>query len=176
MKNRAAFDTKPVPAGNAARIETPLRSFNSLTNMDVMHGTLPASTPESATQALTPEPEREALERALEESRAGLAGRQAADGHWLFELEADATIPAEFILLDHYLGEIDDATERKLAVYLRRIQGAHGGWPLFHDGDFNISASGGTTNSSRMFTRRGLRARVLRVASTNSGTITVRDQ
>ncbi|OHC83657.1 MAG: squalene--hopene cyclase [Rhodospirillales bacterium RIFCSPLOWO2_12_FULL_67_15] len=106
-----------------------------------MHGTLPASTPESATQALTPEPEREALERALEESRAGLAGRQAADGHWLFELEADATIPAEFILLDHYLGEIDDAGESRLAVYLRRIQGAHGGWPLFHGGDFNISAS-----------------------------------
>ena len=26
-------------------------------------------------------------------------------------------------------------------VYLRRIQGAHGGWPLFHDGAFDISAS-----------------------------------
>ena len=26
-------------------------------------------------------------------------------------------------------------------AYLRGIQGAHGGWPLFHDGDFNISAS-----------------------------------
>ena len=31
--------------------------------------------------------------------------------------------------------------ERKIAVYLRRIQGEHGGWPLFHDGDFDISAS-----------------------------------
>ena len=28
--------------------------------------------------------------------------------------------------------------ERKLAVYLRRIQeDSHGGWPLYHDGDFN---------------------------------------
>ena len=26
-------------------------------------------------------------------------------------------------------------------VYLRRIQGAHGGWPLFHDGAFDMSAS-----------------------------------
>ena len=31
--------------------------------------------------------------------------------------------------------------ERKIGVYLRRIQGAHGGWPLFHDGDFDMSAS-----------------------------------
>ena len=67
---------------------------------------------------------------------------QKDDGHWIFELEADATIPAEYILLRHYLGEPDDLElERKIGVYLRRIQGAHGGWPLFHDGPFDISAS-----------------------------------
>ena len=32
---------------------------------------------------------------------------QHEDGHWVFELEADATIPAEYILLQHYLGTID---------------------------------------------------------------------
>jgi len=104
-----------------------------------MHGTLPASAPEDAAQAIPPA--RDEVERTLGESRAWLASRQAGDGHWLFELEADATIPAELILLHHYLDEIDDALEQRLAVYLRRIQGAHGGWPLFHDGDFNISAS-----------------------------------
>ena len=31
--------------------------------------------------------------------------------------------------------------ERKIGVYLRRIQGAHGGWPLFHDGPFDLSAT-----------------------------------
>ena len=67
---------------------------------------------------------------------------QRPDGHWVFELEADATIPAEYVLLRHYLGEpVDAELERKIAVYLRRIQGAHGGWPLFHDGDFDISAT-----------------------------------
>jgi squalene-hopene/tetraprenyl-beta-curcumene cyclase len=67
---------------------------------------------------------------------------QKDDGHWIFELEADATIPAEYILLRHYLGEPDNLElERKIGVYLRRIQGAHGGWPLFHDGPFDISAS-----------------------------------
>ena len=41
-----------------------------------------------------------------------------------------------------YLGEPDDPElERKIGVYLRRIQAEHGGWPLFHGGAFDISAS-----------------------------------
>jgi squalene-hopene/tetraprenyl-beta-curcumene cyclase len=44
--------------------------------------------------------------------------------------------------LRHYLAEpVDAALEAKIAVYLRRIQGAHGGWPLVHDGPFDMSAS-----------------------------------
>ncbi|HLL26105.1 MAG TPA: squalene--hopene cyclase [Xanthobacteraceae bacterium] len=74
-------------------------------------------------------------------TRAILAS-QKPDGHWAFELEADATIPAEYVLLRHYRGEpVDAVLEEKIAVYLRRVQGAHGGWPLFHDGGFDISAS-----------------------------------
>jgi len=63
------------------------------------------------------------------------------DGHFVFELEADATIPAEFVLLEHFLDRIDPALQSRIGVYLRAIQGPHGGWPLFHDGAFNISAS-----------------------------------
>jgi squalene-hopene/tetraprenyl-beta-curcumene cyclase len=67
---------------------------------------------------------------------------QQSDGHWVFELEADATIPSEYILLRHYRGEPRDAAlEQKIANYLRRIQSRHGGWPLYHDGDFDMSAS-----------------------------------
>ncbi|HET9716049.1 MAG TPA: squalene--hopene cyclase [Pseudolabrys sp.] len=67
---------------------------------------------------------------------------QRADGHWVFELEADATIPSEYVLLRHFRGEpVDSALEQKIGAYLRRRQGAHGGWPLYHDGDFDMSAS-----------------------------------
>ncbi|MBX9828355.1 MAG: squalene--hopene cyclase [Xanthobacteraceae bacterium] len=67
---------------------------------------------------------------------------QKPDGHWCFELEADATIPAEYVLLRHYLAEpVDAELERKIGVYLRRIQGKHGGWPLFHEGAFDMSAT-----------------------------------
>jgi len=77
-----------------------------------------------------------------EAAASALAGRQQGDGHWLFELEADCTIPAEYVLLRHYRGEpVDAALEAKIAAYLRRIQGEHGGWPLFRDGAFDMSAS-----------------------------------
>ncbi len=83
----------------------------------------------------------DALEHAVQRAVSALAGRQRADGHWVFELEADATIPAEYVLLEHYLDRIDGPLQEKIGVYLRRIQGGHGGWPLFHDGPFNLSAS-----------------------------------
>ncbi len=85
---------------------------------------------------------REILVQSVDKAAQGLLNMQQSDGHWVFELEADATIPAEYVLLRHYLAEpVDAELERKIGVYLRRIQGAHGGWPLFHGGEFDMSAS-----------------------------------
>lgn len=82
------------------------------------------------------------LDASIARATLALMDRRRADGHWCFELEADATIPAEYVLLRHFRGERDDLDlERKIGAYLRRIQGAHGGWPLFHDGAFDMSAS-----------------------------------
>ena len=83
-----------------------------------------------------------ALESSIVSATQSLLKHRQPDGHWVFELEADATIPAEYVLMRHYFAEAVDAElERKIAVYLCRIQGAHGGWPLFQDGDFDMSAS-----------------------------------
>ncbi|GAA08188.1 squalene--hopene cyclase [Acetobacter tropicalis NBRC 101654] len=85
---------------------------------------------------------KETLDRAVSNAHAALGKRQQADGHWVYELEADATIPAEYVLLEHYLDRIDDALEQKIGNYLRRIQSKdHGGWPLYHNGKFDLSAS-----------------------------------
>src|SRR5579863_10092498 len=86
-------------------------------------------------------PDRTVLDDAIARARDALTQRQNADGHWVFELEADATIPAEYVLLEHFLDRIEPELEAKIGVYLRSIQGAHGGWPLFHDGAFDLSAS-----------------------------------
>src|ERR1700688_2692315 len=83
-----------------------------------------------------------ALEASIASATRALFDYRQLDGHWVFELEADSTIPAEYVLLRHSPGEpVDAALEAKIANYLRRVQGAHGGWPLVHDGDFDMSAS-----------------------------------
>jgi squalene-hopene/tetraprenyl-beta-curcumene cyclase len=81
------------------------------------------------------------LDEAVEGAAKALLRLQRPDGHWVFELEADVTIPAEYILLQHYLDEIDETEQQALAQYIRSIQADHGGWPLFHGGDFDVSAT-----------------------------------
>jgi squalene-hopene/tetraprenyl-beta-curcumene cyclase len=82
------------------------------------------------------------LDAAVGRATDALVKLQRPDGHWVFELEADATIPAEYVLFVHYLGEPPDLElERKIGVYLRRIQGEHGGWPLYHAGVLDVSAT-----------------------------------
>lgn len=85
--------------------------------------------------------ESSALDSVIDEGARGLEARQNADGHWVFELEADATIPSEYVMLNHFLGDIDPAVEAEIAAFLRRSQGEHGGWPLFHGGDVDLSAT-----------------------------------
>src|SRR5271155_3797166 len=99
---------------------------------------LDATVSESAFDASWP---TRALDKAVSQAVDALVSRQREDGHWVFELEADATIPASFILLQHYLGNIETDLQQRLAAYLRYTQGADGGWPLFHDGDSDLSAS-----------------------------------
>lgn len=81
------------------------------------------------------------LDATVRDAGAALAAAQRGDGHWLFELEADATISAEYILLQHFLGEIDSGEGRRIARYLRGAQNEDGGWPLFAGGIADLSAT-----------------------------------
>src|SRR5262249_56902103 len=91
---------------------------------------------------LEPKSSPSAVDEGIEAARDALIALQKPDGHWVFELEADATIPAEYVLLRHYLAEpVDTVLEAKIAAYLRRIQGDHGGWAVGPDGAFDTSRS-----------------------------------
>jgi len=81
------------------------------------------------------------LDRTIAAARDALIARQDALGHWLFELEADCTIPAEYIMMMHFLGEVDASLQAKIVVYLRARQAQHGGWPLYHAGELDLSCS-----------------------------------
>jgi squalene-hopene/tetraprenyl-beta-curcumene cyclase len=82
-----------------------------------------------------------ALDDSVLRASEALLRHRKPDGHFVFELEADTTIPAEYVLLEHFLDRIDQPLQDRIGVYLRACQGEHGGWPLFHDGAFNLSAS-----------------------------------
>jgi squalene-hopene/tetraprenyl-beta-curcumene cyclase len=83
------------------------------------------------------------IDQAIERARLALMARQRPDGHWCFEFETDCTISAEYILMMHFIDEIDDVLQEKLARYIRLKQrlDTHGGWPLYHDGVIDISCS-----------------------------------
>ncbi|WP_321955282.1 squalene--hopene cyclase [Paraburkholderia bannensis] len=83
------------------------------------------------------------LDAAIVRGRNALARRQQPEGSWCFELESDATITAEYILMMHFMAKIDTVRQEKMARYLRDIQrlATHGAWDLYVDGAPDVSAS-----------------------------------
>ncbi len=82
------------------------------------------------------------LESRFNKARSALLALQKQDGHWCFPLEADCTIPAEYILMMHFMDETDVVLENKIARFIRSQQDQrHDGWPLYYDGDFDISCT-----------------------------------
>ncbi|WP_448580726.1 squalene--hopene cyclase [Thermaurantiacus sp.] len=85
--------------------------------------------------------DRESRNQLLSERAERLFAMQKEDGHLVFDLEADTTIPAEYVLLKHFLGEIDAERERRIGLYLRAEQSDDGSWPLFKAGAGDLSAT-----------------------------------
>lgn len=83
----------------------------------------------------------QSLREAIEAGREALLAQQHADGYWSYELEADCTIPAEYILMMHYMDEIDEPLQAKIATFLRERQEDHGGWSLYVGGSIDLSCT-----------------------------------
>ncbi len=81
------------------------------------------------------------LNAAIEKAQKKLLSLQDPNGYWVFELEADCTIPAEYIMMMHYLDDINETLQQKIAVYLRSRQSEDGSYPLFTGGPGDISCS-----------------------------------
>jgi len=81
------------------------------------------------------------LNAAIARAQEKLLSLQSPEGYWVFELEADCTIPSEYIMMMHYLDDIDEELQRKMAVYLRSRQAEDGSYPLFTGGPGDISGS-----------------------------------
>ncbi len=82
------------------------------------------------------------LNKQFNKARQAMLSLQQTDGHWCFPLQADCTIPAEYMLMMHFMDEVDTNLEARMANYLRDHQDfKHGGWPLYYGGAFDISCT-----------------------------------
>ena len=81
------------------------------------------------------------ISKTIAQGTKALLGLQHPNGYWCFELEGDATIPAEYIMMMHYMGEVDIELQNKIGIYLRDHQLPEGGWPLYLGGEGNISCT-----------------------------------
>ena len=81
----------------------------------------------------------ERLSDGIESATEWLLSRQAIDGYWCGELEADTTLSSDYILYLHVLG--DTARVPKLAEHIRRHQLSDGGWNIYEGGPAELNAT-----------------------------------
>jgi squalene-hopene/tetraprenyl-beta-curcumene cyclase len=81
------------------------------------------------------------LDRAIKKAQDSLIKLQDPTGFWVFELEADCTIPSEYIMMMHFVDDINVGLQNKIANYLRSRQSEDGSFPLFTGGPGDISGS-----------------------------------
>jgi squalene-hopene/tetraprenyl-beta-curcumene cyclase len=75
----------------------------------------------------------ETLDKAIEQSKNYLLSRQDSEGFWIDELESNATITAELIFLMHFVGKINEETQKKCVQYLLNEQREDGSWAIYYD-------------------------------------------
>lgn len=88
-----------------------------------------------------PQAQTDRLSETLTRAGQALLDRQDALGFWRFDLEADTTIPAEYMLFQHFVGAPNRERHERMVHYIRSRQMTNGAWPLYEHGPGNISAT-----------------------------------
>ena len=85
--------------------------------------------------------ERAALDLVIERSQGWFAREQYPEGYWWAELESNATMDAEYLLLTHFLGARDDERWRGVAQDIRKYQRDDGSWAMYHGAPGDLSTT-----------------------------------
>ena len=88
-----------------------------------------------------PRVEDERLQSTIASAQSWLLNDQHKEGFWWGELEANASITAEYLLLTHHLGIGEPEKWAQMANYLRRQQTAAGYWAQYLDGPGELSTT-----------------------------------
>lgn len=74
------------------------------------------------------------VSRAISRSQAYLLREQKPEGYWYYPLEANATMDAEYVSFNHFMGLVDEGKHKRIAEHLLATQSDDGSWPLFYGG------------------------------------------
>lgn len=102
---------------------------------------MPTSTPSRIASPASSEAFAQTLPRAIETAQQYLLSIQKPEGYWWANLESNASITAEVVLLYKIWGIADRLPLAKLERYLRSQQREHGGWELFWNDGGDLSTS-----------------------------------
>ncbi len=81
------------------------------------------------------------LEISIKKAQNLILSQQFPDGYWWYTLEANESIPAEFIFLMHYMGHLDRVLEQQIAQQIRSSQNQDGSWSLYYEGPGDLSTT-----------------------------------
>ncbi len=86
-------------------------------------------------------PDAGELSDAIDRAQKNLLRQQKPDGHWCGELLVDSTLCSDYVLFMHWLGEVDDALQKRCVRHILKRQLPDGGWNIYYGGPSEINAS-----------------------------------
>ncbi len=95
----------------------------------------------SAPSPIANSPTVPSIDQSIEAAQQYLLSIQKPEGYWWANLESNASITAEVVLLYKIWGIVDSLPLDKLERYLRSQQKEHGGWELFWGDGGDLSTS-----------------------------------
>ncbi|HYY52797.1 MAG TPA: hypothetical protein VE755_07995, partial [Myxococcales bacterium] len=85
--------------------------------------------------------ERSGLDLVIERAQGWFERQQYPEGYWWAELESNATMDAEYLLLTHFLGARNEELWRGVAQDIRSYQRDDGSWAMYHGAPGDLSTS-----------------------------------
>ncbi len=74
------------------------------------------------------------VDRAIAKAQAYSLREQQPEGYWYYPLEANATMDAEYIFFNYFVGRVDEHKHKRICEHLLTVQNEEGAWPLFYKG------------------------------------------